>query len=152
MRATSSNVVTMDSMIDRLNALAGRHEGTGDGAESGPFTATLHIEPMLGSLGTAISYTAIDPSGEQLHTERTTLARDMLSGHLTLFVLCEELSGLGQLSEISDGVFDNGAGVDGFELQITIGLTVDEVTYTWSWSPPGEPLAEQSRATFSLTG
>jgi hypothetical protein len=141
----------MDTMIDRLNALAGHHEGTGNGGESGPFTATISIEPLLGSLGTAVVYTAVDPTGKQLHTERTTLAHDMVSGHLTLFVLCAELSGLGQLTEVSEGVFNNGAGLAGFELQITIGVTADELTYTWSWAPPGEPLAEQSRATVLIT-
>ena len=75
----------------------------------------------------------------------------MVSGHLTLFVLCAELSGLGQLTEISEGVFNNGAGVDGFELQITISVAADELTYTWSWAPPGEPLAEQSRATVTIS-
>ena len=141
----------MDSMIDRLNALAGHHQGTGDGTESGPFTATIDIEPLLGSLGTGIAYTAVSPAGEQLHTERTTLAREMLSGRLTLFVLSAELSGLGQLSEVSDGVFSNGAGVDGFELQVTIELTDDKLTYTWSWAPPGESLSEQSKATVRIT-
>ena len=141
----------MDTMIDRLNALAGNHEGTGNGDESGPFTATISIEPLLRSLGTAIVYTAVNPAGEQLHTERTTLAHDMMSGHLTLFVLCAELSGLGQLTEISEGVFNNGAGVDGFELQITVGFTTDELTYTWSWAAPGDSLAEQSRATFNIS-
>ena len=141
----------MDTMIDRLNALAGHHEGTGNGDESGPFTATIGIEPLLGSLGAALVYTAVGPAGEQLHTERTTLAHDMVSGHLTLFVLCAELSGLGQLTEVSEGVFNNGAGADGFELQITIGVTAGELTYTWSWAPPGEPLAEQSRATVQIT-
>ncbi len=141
----------MDSMIDRLNAVAGHHEGTGAGDESGPFTATIDIEPLLGSLGTAITYTAVDPTGEQLHTERSTLARDMLSGRLMLFVLCAELSGLGQLSEGSGGVFNNGAGADGFELQITIELTDDKLTYTWSWAPPGESLSEQSKATVRIT-
>ncbi len=141
----------MDTMIDRLNALAGHHEGTGNGEESGPFTATVSIEPLLESLGTEIVYTAVDPAGEQLHTERTTLAHDMISGHLTLFVLCAELSGLGQLTEVAEGVFNNGAGVDGFELQIAIGFTDDELTYTWSWAPPGESLAEQSRATFTIS-
>jgi hypothetical protein len=140
----------MDSMIDRLNALAGQHQGTGDGTESGPFTATINIEPLLGSLGTAIAYTAVNPAGEQLHTERTTLAYEMLSGRLTLFVLSAQLSGLGQLSEVSGGVFNNGAGVDGFELQIAIELTDDELTYTWSWAPPGAPLAEQSRASVRI--
>jgi hypothetical protein len=136
----------MDSMIDRLNAHAGHHNGTGDGAESGPFTATIDLEPLLGSLGTSIVYTATSLDGEQLHTERTTVAHDMFSGRLMLFVLSAELSGLGQLSEVSGGVFNNGAGVESFELQITIELTDDELTYIWSWAPPGAPLTEQSRA------
>lgn len=135
----------MESLIDKLVARSGAYTGAGDGQESGPFTATIELEPLVGKLGASIAYRAVDPSGEQLHEERTMLAHDMLSGHLTLWVLCDELSGVGQLREVSAGVFNNGAGVDGFELQIEIGLDAEELAYTWSWSPPGAPLAEQSR-------
>lgn len=142
----------MDSMIDRLNAMAGAHEGSGDGDESGPFGASIVLEPALDSLGTSISYRAVDPDGAILHQERTTLAHDMLSGRLTLYVLCAELAGVGQLSEVSDGVFNNGAGTNGFELQIAIELTSKQLTYTWSWGAPGAVLAEQSRALIPLLG
>lgn len=136
----------MESLIDQLVARSGAYTGTGDGQESGPFTATIELQPLVGSLGASIAYRAVDPVGEQLHEEQTMLAYDMLSGQLTLWVLCDELSGVGQLREVSTGVFNNGAGPDGFELQIEIGLAAEELTYTWLWSRPGAPLAEQSRA------
>jgi hypothetical protein len=79
------------------------------------------------------------------------LARDMLTGRLTLFVLCDKLSGVGQLDEIAAGVFNNGAGADGFELQIEIRLGT-ELEYTWSWARPGQALAEQSKAIVPLVG
>ncbi len=76
------------------------------------------------------------------------LAFDMWSGEATLYVLCAELSGLGQLVQATDSTFYNGHGTDGFELQIEIGLD-DGIEYVWSWGTPGEPLVEQSRASLS---
>jgi hypothetical protein len=64
-------------------------------------------------------------------------------------VLCAELSGVGQLVQASGSTFTNGQGTDGFELQIEI-VIADRLQYIWSWGPPGEPLAEQSRAVFPL--
>lgn len=139
----------METIIDRVVSAAGRYEGTGDGAESGPFAAVVEIAPILDGMGATISYVATAPDGTELHAEHTTLAFDMWSGEATLYVLCAELTGLGQLVEVSDSVFNNGRGTEGFELQIEITIG-DTLEYVWSWGPPGEPLAEQSRATFSL--
>jgi hypothetical protein len=139
----------METIIDRVVAVAGRYEGTGDGAESGPFTATLEIASILDGMAATIDYAAIAPDGTALHAEHTTLAFDSWSGQATLFVLCAELNGVGQLIEVGGSTFNNGQGTDGFELQIEIAIA-DRLEYIWSWGQPGEPLVEQSRAVFSL--
>ena len=139
----------METIIDRLIAAAGRYEGPGDGSESGPFDASIEIEPLLDGLGVTIDYAATAPDGTDLHREHTVVAFDMWSGEATLYVLCAELSGLGQLVQTSESTFANGQGTDGFELQIEI-VVADQLEYVWSWGQPGEPLTEQSRARFAL--
>jgi hypothetical protein len=139
----------METIIDRVIAVAGRYEGSGDGAESGPFSASLEITPLLHGLGATIDYTATATDGTQLHAEHTVLAFDMWSGEATLYVLCAELSGVGQLVQVGASTFANGQGIDGFDLQIEI-LLDDQLEYVWSFGEPGEPLTEQSRATFPL--
>ena len=139
----------METIIDRLIGVAGRYEGTGDGSESGPFDATIEITSLLGGMGVTIDYTATAPDGRVLHREHTVLAFDMWSGEATLYVLCAELSGVGQLVQASESTFTNGQGTEGFELQIEI-VIADLLEYVWSWGQPGEPLVEQSRARFPL--
>lgn len=139
----------METIIDRLNSVAGRYEGTGDGAESGPFDAAIEVVPILGGMGATIDYTATARDGSELHREHTVLAFDMWSGEATLYVLCAELNGMGQLVQASASTFSNGQGTDGFELQIEIEIA-DRLEYAWSWGQPGEPLAERSRAVFAL--
>lgn len=137
----------METIIDRLIAVAGRYEGPGGGIESGAFDATMEIAPLLGGMGATIDYVATTPDGSELHREHTVLGFDMWSGEATLYVLCAELNGVGQLVQSSVSTFSNGQGTDGFELQIEI-VIADELEYVWSWGQPGEPLAEQTRATF----
>ena len=108
----------METIIDRVIGAAGRYDGSGDGAESGPFTATIEIAALLGGMGATIDYVATAPDGTELHAEHTVLAFDMWSGEATLYVLCAELSGLGQLVQVSESTFTNGQGPDGFQLQI----------------------------------
>lgn len=139
----------METIIDRVVSAAGRYDGTGDGAESGPFTAVFEIAPILDGMGATVDYIATAPDGSELHAERTMLAFDMWSGEAKLYVLCAELRGLGELVQVGESVFNNGRGTDGFELQIEIEIG-DDLVYVWSWGPPGEPLSEQTRATFSL--
>ncbi len=57
----------METIIDRIVAAAGRYEGPGDGVESGPFTATIDITPLLDGMGAIIVYMASDPDGVVLH-------------------------------------------------------------------------------------
>jgi hypothetical protein len=134
-------------MIDDLVAAAGHYAGAGGGEESGPFTAVIDVRPMLGTLGVEIDYEAIGPDADRLHIERTVLTYDMMSGEPTLYVMCDELHGMGQLRQIDASRFNNGAGYDGFELQIEIEVADDgELTYAWSWGPPDSDLIEQSRA------
>jgi len=137
----------METIIDRVGNAAGRYEGSGDGPESGPFTCGLEICALLDGLGAELTYTATAPDGEILHSEHTMLAVDMWSGEATLYVLCSELSGLGELHQIDETTFNNGRGRNGFELQIELALDGAELTYVWSWGRPGEELTEQSRAT-----
>jgi hypothetical protein len=139
----------METIIDRVVAIAGRYEGSGNGTESGPFTATLEIAPLLGGMGATIDYTATSPDGTPVHAEHTVLAFDMWSGEATLYVLCAELSGVGQLVQVGASTFANGQGIDGFDLQIEIAFD-QRLEYVWSFGQPGEPLVEQSRATFPL--
>jgi hypothetical protein len=136
----------METIIDRVVAAAGRYEGAGNGVESGPFSASLEIQPVLGGMGATIDYVASAPDGNELHAEHTLLAFDMWSGEATMYVLCAELHGLGQLVQTSDTTFDNGRGLDGFELRIELVLG-DELQYVWSWGEPGQELTERSRAT-----
>lgn len=141
----------METIIDRAVAAAGHYEGSGDGAESGPFTAVVDVRSVLDGMGAGLEYTAIAPDGSILHREHTVLAFDMWSGEATLFVLCAEISGMGQLTQVSETVFSNGRGTEGFELQIELVLDGDDLGYVWSWGAPGDPLVEQSRATVSRT-
>jgi hypothetical protein len=140
----------MDTIIDRVLSVAGRHEGTGNGAESGDFTATLEVAPILGTMGASIDYVATATDGSELHSEHTVLAFESWSGQPTLFVLCAELSGIDQLVQTGESTFNNGRGTEGFELQIEISLDGGTLAYVWSRGAPGEALAEQSRATFPL--
>lgn len=139
----------METIIDRVVNASGRYVGSGDGAESGPFTATIAIAPLLGGMAASIDYVATSPDGAELHSEHTVLAFDMWSGEATLYVLCAELRGVGQLVQVSESAFSNGRGTDGLQLQIEI-LVGDELTYVWSWGAPDEPLTERSRATFPV--
>jgi hypothetical protein len=139
----------METIIDRIVAVAGRYEGSGESSESGPFDATIEITTLLGGMGATIDYTSTAPDGTERHREHTVLAFDMWSGEATLYVLCAELSGMGELVQSSASTFTNGQGTDGFELQIEI-VIADRLEYVWSWGPPGESLVEQSRATFPL--
>lgn len=136
----------METIIDRVNAAAGRYEGPGAGAETGPFEATLDIGSLLDGMGATIDYRTTAADGSLLHVEHTVLAFDMWSGEPTLHVLCAELSGMGTLALITDSTFSNGLGVDGFEVQVEIALDDDGLEYVWSSGAPGEALAEQSRA------
>mgnify|MGYP006347301755 CR=1 FL=1 len=139
----------METIIDRMIAAAGRYDGTGDGSESGSVYATIEIVALLDGMGATIDYIATAPDGSELHREHTMLAFDMWSGEATLYVLCAELNGIGQLVQASGSTFTNGQGTEGFELQIEIVID-DQLEYIWSWGQPGEPLVEQSRATFPL--
>ena len=143
----------METTIDDLSAAAGHYAGTGEGSASGPFTATIDVRPLLGALGVEIDYEAIDPNGDRLHIERTVLTYDMMSGEPTLYVLCDELHGMGQLRQIDASRFNNGAGRGGFELQIEVKIgDDDELNYAWSWGPPDSDLIEQSRAVVRRDG
>jgi hypothetical protein len=135
----------METIVDRVVAAAGRYEGAGHGAESGAFTAAAEIRAVLDGMGATIDYVATDPAGTIVHREHTLLAFDMWSGEATLYVLCAELSGLGQLVQVSETTFNNGRGTVGLELQIELSLD-DGLEYVWSWGAPGEPLSERSRA------
>lgn len=136
----------METIIDRVVAAVGRYEGPGSGIESGEFTGVLEIRALLDGMGAELEYTATSPDGAVLHTERTLLAFDMWSGEATLYVMCAELNGVGELPQTSRTTFNNGRGEVGFELQIEIIIDDSELTYVWSWGRPGEELAEQSRA------
>ncbi len=142
----------METIIERLAAAAGRYRGSGDGAESGPFSATIDVRAALDGLGVEIEYEAIGPDGERLHVERTMLTFNMISGEPTLYVLCDELHGMAQLAQVSESTFSNGAGREGFELQIDIELDGETLDYVWSWGPPQIDLAEQSRAVVHRAG
>jgi hypothetical protein len=141
--------VRMETIIDRVVAAAGRYEGTGQDLASGPFAGTLDIRPLLEGMGAELSYTATSGDGTVLHREHTVLAFDMWSGEATLYVLCPRLNGLGRLLQISATTFDNGVGIEGFQHRIELLIDGDDLTYAWSWSAPGDELAEQLRA--SLT-
>jgi hypothetical protein len=139
----------METTVDRVVAAAGRYEGAGHDTESGAFTASMEIRPVLDGMGAAIDYVTTGPTGKVIHREHTILAFDMWSGEATLYVLCPELSGLGQLVQVSDSTFNNGRGTAGLELQIELTIG-DGVEYVWSWGAAGEPLAERSRAKLAL--
>ena len=141
----------METTIEHLAGGAGTYTGDGDGEESGPFAATIELRPVLDGLGVEIDYEAVAPDGEVLHTERTVLAFDMISGLPTLYVLCEELRGMGRLVQTWDNRFGNEGGLEDLQLQIEIDLDGDELTYVWSWGPPHEDLAERTRAKVTRT-
>ena len=139
----------METTIDRVVAAAGRYEGPGVGVAGGPFTGVMEISALLDGMGAELNYTATAPDGEVLHTERSMLAFDMWSGEATLYVLCAELRGVGELLQSDETTFNNGRGENGFELQVELIISDADVTYVWSWGPPGEDLEEQSRATLT---
>lgn len=139
----------METIIDRVVAAAGKYEGPGSGIESGEFTGVLEVRALLDGMGAELEYTATAPDGTVLHAERTLLAFDMWSGEATLYVMCAELKGVGELPQTGRTTFNNGRGQVGFELQIELIIDEAELTYVWSWGRPGEDLAEQSRATLT---
>jgi hypothetical protein len=142
----------METIIDRVVRAAGHYEGMGDGAESGAFSGVVEIRPVLDGLGAELTYRATAPDGSVLHVEHTLLALDMWSGEPTLFVLCSELNGLGQLVQSGESTFSNGRGTQGFELQIELDLGEDTLEYVWSWGAPGDDLCEQSRVVLTRAG
>jgi hypothetical protein len=127
----------METIVDRLAAAAGHYEGSGDGAESGPFTAVFDVGVLLDGMGATIDYVATAGNGTVVHREHTVLAFDMWSGEATLYVLCPELRGVGQLVQIGDSTFDNGRGTDGFQLQIDLVLDEERSTTSGRGVLPG---------------
>jgi hypothetical protein len=142
----------METIIDRVVAAAGRYEGSGSGSESGPFSGVLNIRPLLDGLGAELTYTTTGPDGSVLHDEHTLLAFNMWSGEATLYVMCSELNGVGELLQVGKSTFSNGRGANEFELQIEIVIDEADLAYVWSWGGPGDELAEQSRATLTKSG
>ena len=137
----------METIIDRVVAAAGRYEGPGDGPESGPFTGVLDIRAVLDGMGAELTYTATAPDGKVIHAEHTLLGFNMWSGEATLYVMCSELKGVGELLQTSETTFNNGRGKIGFELQVELILDGAQLTYAWAWGSPGDDLAELSSAT-----
>jgi hypothetical protein len=137
----------MDTIIDRVVRAAGRHEGPGDGIESGPFSAVVEVRALQGGRGAELTYVATAPDGSLLHEEHTILALDMWSGEPTLYVLCAELEGMGQLSQVSETTFTNGRDHESLQLRIELRVDGDTLHYIWSWGSPGDELVERSRAT-----
>ncbi|MEM7286580.1 MAG: hypothetical protein AAF480_09540 [Actinomycetota bacterium] len=135
------------SLLARLREQPGVYVGTGDGPESGPFTARIEVGTSIDRLGCTIAYEAWD-GPEHKHREQTLLAPAMDGGSV-LTVLCQELPGLAVLPEARPGVFSNHAGSDDFRIEIGITLegATPTLTYSWSWAVPGAELREQSRAT-----
>jgi hypothetical protein len=70
----------METIVVRMAAAAGHDEGTGVGVESGSFTATVEIAPVLAGLGASIDYLATAADGTELRAEHTVLAFDTWSG------------------------------------------------------------------------
>jgi hypothetical protein len=139
----------METIIDQVVHAAGRYAGTGDGIESGPFSALIELRALLGGRGAELTYAATAPDGSTLHEEHTVLALDMWSGEPTLYVLCAELEGLGELLQVSETTFSNGRGDDSFQLEIELRLDGDTLDYAWSWGSPGDALVERTRATLT---
>ncbi len=132
------------SILTALQAAPGVYVGTGDGPESGPFTARIEVSPSLDGLGCDIAYEAWD-GPELKHREQTLLAPSM-EGGAVLTVLCQELPGLAALHESEPGVFTSGGSAEDFRIAIRISLDGPELVYSWSWAFPGAELREQSRA------
>jgi hypothetical protein len=141
----------METIIDQVVHGAGHYEGKGDGIESGPFDGVVDIRPLLGGRGAELTYRTTAPDGTLLHEEHTVLALDMWSGEPTLYVLCADLEGLGELLQASEHTFSNGRGVDSFQLQIELQLDGDVLHYAWSWGAPGDEVVERTRATLTRT-
>ena len=136
------------ALLSALQDAPGVYVGTGDGPESGPFTARIAVSPSLDGLGCDIAYEAWD-GPELKHREQTLLAASMAGGAV-LTVLCQELPGLAVLQESEPGVFTNGGSTEDFRIAIRISLDGPELVYSWSWAFPGADLREQSRAVVRL--
>jgi hypothetical protein len=141
----------METIIDRVVQAAGHYEGDGDGVESGPFHGVVDIRPLLHGRGAELAYTATAPDGTVLHEEHTVLALDMWSGEPTLYVLCAELEGLGELLQVGEATFSNGRGVDSFQLRIELGIEGEILHYAWSWGAPGDDVVERTRVALTRT-
>lgn len=142
----------METTIEELAGAAGHYSGSGDGVESGPFTATVDVRSLLDGLAVEIVYEAIGQDGERLHVEHTLLTYDMITGEPTLYVTSAELRGMAQLRQLGTNRFGNSKGLDGFDLRIELELEGDELTYVWSWGPPHEETTERSRAVVRRAG
>ena len=135
-------------LLTELRGQPGVYVGSGDGPESGPFTARIQVSASLDGLGCDIAYEAWD-GPEHKHREQTLLAPSM-GGGAVLTVLCRELPGLAVLPERDPGIFTNGASLDEFRIEIRISLAGPALTYAWWWAFPGAELREQSRAEVRL--
>lgn len=137
-------------MDHRILYLEGKFIGRGLNHSAEPFTGTMTLAPVWGNSGTALSFTAIGDDGQIYHDERTVLGVD--PGHQIHMASASNNTGalllyVAETIEDDRLVFRFGDLGDRGTFRETREVHVHDngdVTYRFSWGPPGEPVRERS--------
>lgn len=136
-----------------VGLVPGTFTGTGDGIESGPFTARIEIVELPGG-SVAADYVALAADGVVLHREHTLVSAGPDGLH-RLHVAHSESPFVTTMVETAarSGVFVEPAPSGPFELSIRIERPAPgRLRWAWWWAPAGERLVERSRADLTLVG
>jgi hypothetical protein len=138
----SVTVGGMSDLLNRLAAAPGVYRGTGDGPESGPFTARLEVRTVVGGRAVILDFEAVDGDGVT-HVDHCMLAEDERS-RPELNVVSDELPGIVRFIQAEPGVF---VAFEPIKAKIVIGLADGELSYAWWWTRDDSPARPQSSAT-----
>jgi len=138
------------SLIASLLEAPGLYRGRGDGAETGPFLARVHLTPVVSARGVVIDYEATSDARGLQHVEHSVLTVGEGGGQ-ALHVLSGEMPGVVRFRETKPGVFT--AYDSGMHARIVIAVPAPgRLSYSWWWSrDEGDP-REQFRAEVRRTG
>ncbi len=129
----------------------GSYVGTGDGIESGPFTARIDIASLPNG-GVSLDYVARSTEHGLLHEEHTLLVVGP-DGRDQLVIAHGESPFLTTMTAIEPGAIRFGQPVPfgPYVMEIVIELPEPgRILYAWWWAPAGGTPVEQSRADVRL--
>ncbi len=143
----------VDGMSLTEMLLPGSYAGTGDGIESGPFTAHILVAPLPGG-SVSLEYVATDQQGDELHREHTVISRGV-DDRDRLYIAHGESPFVTTMTqrEPSGERFEQPEPVGPYAMAIVISRpTTDSLTYAWHWATTGDDPIEQSCATVEFVG